>query len=160
MIRAARAEDATAIAAIWNHVIRDGAITFTTKEKTQAEIEALIAAAPVLVAETGGTVTGFAKYGAFRAGPGYADAAEHTILLAPGAQGQGLGRALMAALQARAQTDGIVHLIAGISGSNARAVAFHAALGFAKVGHLPGVGRKRGSRHDLVLMMKKLDAPR
>jgi L-amino acid N-acyltransferase len=34
MIRPARPEDATAIAAIWNAVIRDTTATFTTAEKT------------------------------------------------------------------------------------------------------------------------------
>ena len=38
MIRLAQAKDAAAIADIWNHAIRDTAITFTTAEKTPQQI--------------------------------------------------------------------------------------------------------------------------
>ena len=40
MIRDARPEDAAAIGAIWNPVIRDTAITFWPTERTEAEIRA------------------------------------------------------------------------------------------------------------------------
>ena len=156
MIRAARPADAAEIAALWNEVIRTGAITFTTQDKTVPVIARMIAERPVLVAEGSGRFQGFATFGPFRSGPGYADAAEHTIMLAPGARGRGLGRALLAALEAEARARGILHLVAGISGSNPPAVAFHAAMGFAQMGRMPEIGHKHGARHDLVLMMKKL----
>lgn len=159
-IRPARAEDAAAIAEIWNHVIRTSVITFTTVEKTDAAIGDLIATAPVLVAEKAGEVQGFATYGPFRSGPGYADAAEHTIYLSQAAQGQGMGHALLAAIEDHAGSNGIRHLVAGMAGSNTRAIAFHGRAGFDQVAHMPGIGQKHGSRHDLVLMMKKLNVPR
>ncbi len=97
MIRAARAQDATALAAIWNPVIRDTAITFTPLEKTPAAIAAMIGErACFLVAEEEGAVLGFASYGQFRGGPGYARAQEHSdhpgalgarARLGPGADG-------------------------------------------------------------------------
>ncbi len=57
MIRRASAADAPAIAAIWNPIIRDTTITFTTVEQTPAGIADLIRAHPVWVSEDG---TGFA----------------------------------------------------------------------------------------------------
>ena len=43
MIRAATAADCAAIADIWNPVIRDTLVTFTTAEKTEAGLAATLA---------------------------------------------------------------------------------------------------------------------
>ncbi|MBJ3775195.1 GNAT family N-acetyltransferase [Acuticoccus mangrovi] len=158
-IRAAAATDAAAIVAIWNPVIRDPFITFTTIEKTEAGIAALIAerqaaGQTVIVAEADG-VEGFATYGPFRAGPGYLRTMEHTILIAPEGRGRGVGRRLMAALEEHARAAGIHSLIGGISGANPAAIAFHAAAGFVEVGRIPDAGWKYGRYLDLVLMQKR-----
>lgn len=154
MIRAADARDVPAIAAIWNTAIRETAATFTTLEKTHSDIEAILAAAhPVLVLDDG---SGFATYGPFRGGPGYARTMEHSIHVAPEAQGQGQGAALLSALE-RAAVGRDVHVfVAGIAGENTRAQRFHARAGYAQVGVLPRVGWKFGRWHDLVLMQKFL----
>ncbi|MCV6585194.1 MAG: GNAT family N-acetyltransferase [Marinibacterium sp.] len=161
MIRPARAGDADAIAAIWNTVIRDTLITFTSTPKTTAEIIALIHARgpAMLVLDCGGQVQGFALFGPFRSGPGYAHVAEHSLYLAPELRGQGQGAALLAQLEDAARQQGISILVAAISGANPRAVTFHAAHGFAQTGHLPGLGRKGGHILDLVLMQKTLSGP-
>lgn len=158
MIRPAAPPDAGAIVAIWNHVIRDTTITFTTQEKTEAELCELITdrAPGFVVAEEGGEIMGFATYGLFRDGPGYAHTRELTIQLATEGQGRGLGRALMSALEAVAREDGVHVLMAGISGANPGSVAFHARLGFKTCGTLREVGRKWGRWLDLVLMQKIL----
>lgn len=161
MIRDATPADAPAIAAIWNPIIRDTAITFNSAEKTDAEIAAMIRARQAdghgfLVAEEGGPVLGFATYAQFRGGLGYARTMEHTILLSPAAHGRGLGRALMTALEDHARAGGAVSLFAGVSAENAAGRAFHAALGFAEVAVLQRVGFKFGRMMDLVLMQKFL----
>ena len=160
MIRPATAADCAAIAAIWNPIIRDTAITFTGVEKTETGLAAMlddkaVAGFPVLVADDGG-VLGFATYGTFRNGPGYARTAEHTILLGPQARGRGVGRALMAALEDDARGRGIHSLWAGVSAENPAGRAFHAAIGYAEVAVLPEVGWKFGRWLDLVLMQKML----
>ena len=156
MIRSACAEDALAIAAIWNSIIRDTVLTFTTIEKDPAEIAAAIQTQPYWVVEEEGAVIGFATYFQFRGGPGYAHTMEHSVHLAPQAQGKGIGRALMATLENHARDHGIHSLFAGISGENATGIAFHAALGYAHAARLPQVGWKSGRWHDLVLMQKFL----
>ncbi len=157
MIRAATPGDAAAIAAFWNPLIRDTAVTFSPTEKTGAEIAAMIRERQAfLVAEQDGATLGFATYAQFRGGLGYAFAQEHTIILAPAARGRGVGRALMAALEDAARGQGHHAMIGGVSGSNPAGIAFHAAIGYREVGRLPEVGWKLGRWHDLVLMQKML----
>jgi len=157
MIRPALATDAAAIADFWNPFIRDTVVTFNPVEKSSAEVAAMIAGREVfLVAEEGGVVLGFATYGQFRGGLGYAFAQEHTIILAPQAKGRGLGRRLMQALEAAARAQGHHIMVGGVSGSNPAGIAFHAALGYAEVGRVREAGWKFGRWHDLVLMQKIL----
>lgn len=156
-IRELEAGDLGAVADIWNPLIRETAVTFTSEEKTQEALAAWLSAGPPrLAAESEGRLLGFACWGAFRGGPGYARIAEHTVLLAGGARGRGVGRALMAALEDRARSEGLGSLVGGISGENAPALAFHAALGFEEVGRIPRAGWKFGRWMDLVLMQKLL----
>lgn len=160
IIRPANANDAVAIAEIANQIIRDTLATFTTATRSADSIAADIAtrAPAYLVAEQAGQVVGFATYGPFRAGPGYARTCEHSIQLSPGARGQGTGRLLMAELENIARRQGVHVLVAGISSANPGAVVFHAALGFTRVGQMPQVGRKSGRWLDLILMQKILAA--
>ncbi|MEM1273556.1 MAG: N-acetyltransferase family protein [Pseudomonadota bacterium] len=153
MIRPARIDDAPAIADIWNTAIRDSVATFTTKPKYVADIEALIKSQPVWIAKER---TGFASYGPFRPGPGYAKTAEHSIYLSPEHTGKGLGRLLMDAVETHASGAGLHCLIAGLSGENRAAIAFHSALGFQTVGRIAEAGWKFNRWHDLVLMQKFL----
>jgi len=158
--RPATAQDADAIAAIWNKMIREQLATFTTIEKTETEIRALIAQRDDAFWVVGDDVVqGFATYGPFRAGPGYGATAEHTIILSEAAIVKGLGRALLAHLMAAAAAQGIHVLVAGISSANPNAVAFHTAMGFTQTARMPQVGRKRGQWLDLILMQKVLSAP-
>lgn len=163
MIRDARPQDAPAIAALWNALIRDTTVTFTRTEKPAAEVAALIGARrrdghAFLIAETATeTFAGFATYGQFRGGDGYDRSMEHSIHLAPAARGQGLGRALMSALEDHARARGYHSMIAGVSGENLPGQAFHAALGYAECARIPQVGFKFGRWLDLVLMQKFLD---
>lgn len=157
MIRPALPEDAEAIAALWNPYIRDSAVTFNSIEKTPEDVAALIAARPgFLVAEAEGALAGFASYDRFRGGIGYARTMEHTILLAPDRAGQGIGRALMAALEDHARAGQVHTLWAGVSAENPSGVAFHARIGFERVAVLAEVGWKFGRWMDLVLMRKGL----
>ena len=109
-----------------------------------------------LVAELDGMVRGFASYGQFRAGIGYARTMEHTVILAPDAGGNGLGRALVTAIEDHARAGGAHSIFAGVSGENEAGRAFHAALGYQTVAILPQVGFKFGRWMDLHLMQKLL----
>jgi len=157
-IRLVGAADIAPILEIWNPLIRDTSVTFTSFEKTHDGLAADIAArgTAFLVAEEAGALMGFASYGTFRGGPGYVHTAEHTVIVAPSAQGRGAGRALMHALEDQARAEGIHVLVAGVSAENVSAIAFHRAIGFAEAGRLPEVGRKFGRWMDLVFLQKRV----
>lgn len=157
MIRPATVADIDAILAIWNPIIRNTSITFNSAEKTADEIAAMLAEKAaaghaVFVAEAAGTVCGLAHYGQFRNGVGYARTMEHTIYMSPAARGQGLGRALMAAVTDHARAGGTHQMIAGISCENRSGLAFHRRLGFQEIAVLREVGWKFGRYMDLHLL--------
>lgn len=160
-LRPAAATDAPAIAGLWNTIIRDTLVTFNPQQKTPAEVAALIADRQAAghcfdLAEDATGFLGFASYGQFRAGAGYARTMEHTVLLAPAARGRGVGRQLMARIEAHAAAGGVHSMIAGVSSGNPDGRAFHAALGYREVARLPQVGWKFDQWLDLVVMQKML----
>lgn len=158
IIRPARVVDAVEISEITNAIIRDTLVTFTTDQRSVETVVKDIKArgGAYLVAEEDNRILGFATYGPFRAGPGYANCREHSVQLAPQARGRGVGHALMTELETVARDNQVHVLVAGISSANPDAMGFHAALGFIEVGRMPEVGFKWGKRLDLVLMQKIL----
>ncbi|ETX16636.1 GNAT family acetyltransferase [Roseivivax halodurans JCM 10272] len=160
IIRPAEQSDADALVAIANPIIAETTITFSSTLRTRRSMRAYIAARreTFFVAETGGEVTGYATCAPFRSGSGYVRTFEHTILLAPGARGQGQGRALMEALTQCLVPQGAGSLVGAISAENAQGIDFHAALGFTQVGRIPSAGWKFDRWIDLVLMQKMLTA--
>ena len=157
----ANPEDAGAIAAIWNPYIRETPNTFTTIEKTPPDIAYDIKAClgdnrAFLVATRDQTVLGFATYSQFRNGPGYARTMEHSVILSPQACGRGTGRAILQQLEDHARRAGIHSFVAGVSGENTNAIAFHERLGYMRAGVMPEMGRKFGRWMDLILLVKRL----
>ena len=156
MIRAARAEDAAILAAIWNPWIRETAVTFNAIEKTEADMQAMIAERDCFLVYINNGLQGFATYSQFRGGIGYATCMEHTVILSPTARGMGAGRALLAGIEAHATAAGAHQMIAGVSGENPEGRAFHAALGYHEIAIIRDAGFKFGRFMDLVLMQKFL----
>ena len=142
-------------------MIRDSEVTFNSVTKTPEDLADMIARRNAdgfcfLVAEEHGEILGFATYSQFRGGVGYARTMEHTVILHPRAQGRGLGRALMAAVEDHARKGGAHSIFAGVSSGNAAGIGFHAALGYEHVSTLKQVGFKFDRWFDLHLMQKRL----
>ncbi|MBV1868700.1 MAG: GNAT family N-acetyltransferase [Marinosulfonomonas sp.] len=159
--RDATAADAGKIAAFWNPMIRDTTVTFHSAQKSGADVAVMIAerqseGCGFLAAEIDEVVVGFATYAQFRGGDGYARAMEHTIIISPGGQGRGVGRALMHGVEDHARKGGAHSMLAAVSHENAAGIAFHAAAGYRSVALVPQVGRKFDRWLDLVLMQKFL----
>lgn len=155
-IMPAVAADATQIAKFWNPIIRETHVTFATTEKSIDDLIAMIEGRPFLVAKDGDQILGFATYGQFRGGNGYAYAMEHTIIMAPSARGRGVGRALMEAIENHARDAGAHTMIAAVSAENSDGIGFHAKLGYKDVARIPEVGRKFDMWLELVIMQKIL----
>lgn len=149
------------ISGLWSTLIRETAVTFNSVEKSEMDVATLLMEKaqqnlPFFVAMAEEEVLGFATYGPFRAGVGYAHTMEHSIMLDPRARGLGLGRGLMSALEDHAQGRGVHTLWAGVSAENPAGVTFHQHMGFTEVATLPEVGFKFGRWMDLVLLCKRL----
>jgi L-amino acid N-acyltransferase YncA len=162
-IRPARAGDSGAIAAIYAHHVLHGTATFDTVPRSPAETGAKIVACeergwPFLVAEQEGAVIGYAYAIQFRDRPAYAATCEDSIYIHPDRRGQGVGKALLAALLAAAERAGFRQMIAVVGGGEPASVALHAALGFGHAGRMQAVGRKFGRWLDTVYMQIALGA--
>ena len=158
IIRSARPADSPQIAALWNRLIVKISITFTLEAKTIDVLETIILARAKAfqVFEQAGSIFSFATFFQFRHGPGYARTMEHSIVLAPEAQGTGHVRRLMAALEDEARQLDVHLLWAAVSGENRTGVAFHQKNDFKAITRLPQVGYKFGRWMDLVLLQKIL----
>jgi phosphinothricin acetyltransferase len=156
MIRPATPEDAPALGAIWNRVIRETTSIFNATERSEAEIAEIICSGdPFFVWDEGG-VRGFARWFPFRGTDGYRHTVEHTILLAPDLQGRGAGRMLMARLFDTARAADKHVMVACVTAENTAGIAFHERLGFVRTGTMPEVGRKFGRWLDLAILQKPL----
>jgi len=163
IIRAAAADDAEALAAIYGHHVLHGFGTFEETPPPPDEMErrrSAIAAMglPYLVAEDAGRVLGFAYAGPFRPRAAYRYTVEDSVYVAPDALGRGVGRAVLARVIADCEALGVRQVVAVIGDSgNAGSIGLHRALGFLDA----GVGRSFGFKHgrwvDIVWMQKDLN---
>ena len=161
-IRAARPDDAGAIARIYGHYVLHGTAPFEevppSAEEMRDRIKALIARGfPVLVAEAGDGVVGYALAGPYRDRAAYRHTVEDSVYLKPGHEGRGIGFALLARLIAECRARGFRQIVSIIGGSENRAlVALHLRAGFRHVGVFERVGVKFGRELDTVLMQLDL----
>ena len=162
ILRDAEPGDLPVIADILNIEIRSGTASWTETPKTIDDMtrwfgERVALGFPVLVAEDGGEVLGYASYGPFRAGEGYRGTVEHSVYVARPARGRGIARLLMERLIATARAAGLARMVGGVSADQPVSIGLHRDLGFEEQGRLKGVGVKRGKRLDLALMVLDLD---
>jgi L-amino acid N-acyltransferase YncA len=162
-IRDAGVGDAAAINALYNALIPNTTVAWTEQLEDVATrrkwlLEQQRAGNPVVVAEDGGRVIGFAAYEDFRHSKweGYRFTVEHSVHVEGGHHGAGVGQALMEALMARAAADGKHVMIGAIDADNERSIRFHQKLGFTEVARMPELGFKFGRWLDLVLMQRKV----
>lgn len=170
-IQPATLADAAAIAAIYGHHVRTGTASFEIDPPGVDEMarrigKTLAAGHPWLVARAAddgtagstddGNVLGYAYAGPFHARPAYRDTCENSIYVRHDRLGQGLGRALLAALLDASAAAGFRQMVALIAGTEPASVALHAAFGFTEIGRLTSVGRKHGQWLDVVYMQRPL----
>lgn len=161
-IRPSAETDLPAIQAIYGQAVLEGTGTFETEvpgveEMGRRRAEVLGRGLPWLVAERDGVVLGYAYANYFRPRLAYRFCVEDSIYLAPAAQGQGIGRLLLAELIARCEAAGSRQMLAVIGdAANAGSIGVHTALGFQHTGLVKSAGWKFGRWLDVVMMQRTL----
>ena len=161
-VRPATAEDARAVAAIYNHGIAERQATFETRARRLHDVAAwLDEGRPFLVATSGGTILGFARLSPYSVRKAYAGIGEHGIYVDPQARGQGVGKLLLDQLAAAAEQAGYYKLTSRVFTTNHASLALHRAAGFTEVGIQRRHGRLDGEWKDTMLVERLLgDAAR
>ncbi len=162
LIRIATLADLEPTLEIYNHAVLHTTASYDYDPRSLLEHQRWYAdklehGFPLLVAEQGGQVVGFATYSGFRAKIGYQYTLEHSVYVHPEFQGRGVGSALMPPLLEAAWARGAHVLMAGIDSSNAGSIAFHRRYGFVEVATLREVGFKFGRWLDLTFMQLTLN---
>jgi len=162
LVRPAGPADIPAITRIYAQAVRFGTASFEIDPPDEAEMtrrqRALLDNGyPYLVAESDGTVLGYAYAGPYRTRPAYRFSVENSIYVSTDAHRRGVGRALLDRLIAEAETRGYRQMIAVIGDSaQAASIGLHRAAGFRMIGNIEAVGFKHGRWLDSVLMQRAL----
>ena len=161
-IRSSTPDDLPAITRIYGWNVLNGTGTFeldppSLDDMTQRREAVLTNGWPWLVAEVDGAVLGYAYANQFRPRMAYRFALEDSIYLAREAQGQGLGRQLLAELLARCERRGARQMLAVIGdAANTGSIGVHRACGFEHTGVMRAAGWKFDQWRDVILMQKSL----
>jgi len=149
-IRAARPDDAAAIAAIYAPHVLTGVVSFETEvpdtRTMRRRMEASDGYYPWLAATNGDEdgVLAYAYAARFREREAYRWVVETSIYVAGAAQGRGVGRLLYAALVDTLRAQGFTQAIGAIALPNDHSIALHEAVGFRRAGFFREVGYKHG----------------
>ncbi|MBE9604694.1 N-acetyltransferase [Acetobacteraceae bacterium H6797] len=161
-IRDAQSADIPAILEIYAHHVATGTGAFEQTVPDEAEMAARLkriqdAGWAWLVMEEEGRILGFAFYSQFRPHGSYRHSAEDLVFVRHDIRGQGVGKALVAALLERAEAAGFRQVFAMIGDSeNVGSIGLHLSLGFKQVGILRAAGFKFGRWLDVVQMQRSL----
>lgn len=162
-VRPATPGDAAAIAAIHAQGIAERQATFDTEPPSAAEIAERIRAGrgPLLVAELGGAVVGWAGVVPYSDRAAYAGVAEASVYVDREVRAGGVGARLVEELAAAAEQSGLYKLVGKLFTTNAAAIALVEGCGFRRVGVHHNHGRIDGAWRDVVVVERLLgDAAR
>ena len=160
-IRDATTTDAAAIAAIYNQGIEDRVATLETQLRGAEERAEWLAAKgprhPVLVAvHQPGAVVGWGSLNSFNPRPAYDHVVDFSIYVGREHRGQGIGDALLAALETRARAIGFHKMVLAAFPTNAPGMRLYERHGFTPVGIYHEQGLLDGRWVDVIIMEKIL----
>jgi L-amino acid N-acyltransferase YncA len=156
--RAARLDDATAIAAIYNEGIADRIATFETEPRSTGQIaEWFTGRQLVIVAETKDGPVAFAASFPYSARACYAGIGEFSVYVRRDYRGRGAGRAILAALIEAATAAGLHKLTSRVFPENIASRDLLKRLGFAEIGIHRRHGKLDGVWRDCVIVERLLD---
>ena len=163
-VRPGAEADLPALTELYNHYVRETAITFDTEPFTAAQRRPWLVSHPedgphrLLVAEgrPDGRILGYATSSPFRPKPAYATSVEVTVYCAPDTGGRGIGTLLYKALFEALEGEDLHRAYAGVTLPNEPSLRLHARFGFALVGTYREAGRKFGHYWDVASYGKPL----
>jgi len=162
VIRPAMESDLPRLTEIYNHYIRETAITFEVEPYTVEKRKPWLAQFStsgryrILVAEAEGQALGWANSRRFHERAAYDPTIETSIYLDANCLGRGVGTELYGALFELVRGEDVHRAIGGITLPNAASVALHRKLGFSPVGVMREVGRKFGRWWDVGWYQREL----
>ncbi len=152
-VRPARAGDAEQIAEIYNQGIRGRTATFETRERTSADImEWIRSSYPVVVAESGEGICGFAASFSYSGRDCYSGVCEFSVYVREDMRGIGAGRAAMLSLIEACASAGMWKLVSRVFPENTASRSLLKSLGFREVGTYLRHARLDGVWKDTVIV--------
>ncbi|MBL1107329.1 N-acetyltransferase [Streptomyces sp. 5-8] len=162
--------DLEALTAIYNHYVRETAITFDTAIFTSEERRPWLLSHPedgphrLMVATDAASqeILGYATSSPYRPKPAYATSVETSVYVAPDSRGggapgrRGTGTLLYDALFEALAAEDVHRAYAGIAQPNEASTRLHVRFGFRHVGTYHEVGRKFGRYWDVAWYEKRL----
>ncbi|WP_455359352.1 N-acetyltransferase family protein [Streptomyces sp. SYSU K21746] len=157
VVGALTAGHAEQVLAIYQAGIDEGNATFETAAPTWEAFDAAKLTEHRLVALAAGSerVLGWTAVTGVSDRCVYTGVVEHSVFVAPGARGQGVGRLLLDALAASTEAAGIWTIQSGIFPENSASLALHRRAGFRTIGTRERVGRHHGVWRDVLLVERR-----
>jgi L-amino acid N-acyltransferase YncA len=157
-VRAAQTPDAGVIAGIYNEGIAEREATFETEPRHARDFLARIGTErhPLLVAELGGQVAGWAGLAPYSERAAYAGIGEASVYVARSARGRGIGTKLCRRLAEEAAAAGFWKLLGKVFPENTACVGMVRRCGFQEVGLHRCHGRLDGRWRDVLLVERLL----
>ena len=161
-IRIATADDAAAIAEIYNQGIEDRLATYETKprsaEDQQAWLQSIAGRYPAVVAQIDGEIIGWAGAGPYRHRQCYRGIGEFSMYVHRDWRRRGVGDLLLAGLISEAERLGLWKLLSRIFPFNAASRALCREHGFREVGVYEKHARLDGRWLDVVIVERLIPA--
>ncbi|MET9445661.1 GNAT family N-acetyltransferase [Streptomyces cinerochromogenes] len=156
--------DLEALTAIYNHYVRETAITFDTASFTPEERRPWLLSHPedgphrlmVATDPESQRILGYATSSPYRPKPAYVTSVETSVYVAPDAGRRGIGTLLYGALFRALAEEDVHRAYAGIAQPNEVSTRLHERFGFRHVGTYGEVGRKFGRYWDVAWYEKRL----
>jgi L-amino acid N-acyltransferase YncA len=153
LVRAAKLEDAPAIARIYNEGIADRVATFETRPRSTGDVQTWFDGVhPIVVVELQDEVIAFGATFAYRPRDCYAGIAEASLYVARSGRGHGAGRLAMNALIDAAERAGFWKLLSRIFVENDASRNLCRKAGFREVGVYQRHGKLDGVWRDVVIV--------
>jgi L-amino acid N-acyltransferase YncA/DNA-binding transcriptional ArsR family regulator len=156
-IRPMCAGDAEPVLAVYQAGLDAGDASFETGAPSWAAFDAgrLAGHRHVATADDTGELLGWVAVSPVSSRGAYAGVVEHSVYVAPGARGRGVGAALLQALIDSTEAAGIWTIQSGIFPENAASLRLHARKGFRVVGVRERIASHYGRWRDVVLVERR-----